>query len=120
MRLLSECKNEEALDLLVDILEPATEMMSDKEVIEMLYDRSRRMEGIKTMIRKHKKAVVQILAALDGCPVSEYEFGFFVLPSRLLEVVNDKELLSFFTAQQTLDSKNMSSSATENTEDREN
>ena len=50
MKRLSDYKNEEALDLLVEILEPATEMMSDKGVISKLYSKDQRMEGVKQMI----------------------------------------------------------------------
>jgi hypothetical protein len=119
MKLLSDYKNEEALDLLVEILEPATEMMSDKDVISKLYSKDQRMEGVKLMIAKHKRAVINILAALDGCPVDQYEFGFFTLPTRLIEVLNDKELLTFFMQQQTVSSESTSLSASANTEEAE-
>lgn len=120
MKRLSDYRNGEALDLLVEILEPATEMMSDKDVISKLYSKDQRMEGVKLMIAKHKSAVIKILAALDGVKPSDYEFGFFTLPMRLLEVLNDKELLSFFMEQQTLSSENTSMSASANTEETEN
>ena len=119
MKLLSDYKNEEALDLLVEILEPATEMMSDKDVISKLYNKEQRMEGVKLMIAKHKRAVIHILAALDGCPDDQYEFGFFTLPTRLIEVLNDKELLTFFMQQQTVSSESTSLSASANTEEAE-
>ena len=116
MKLLSDYKNEEALDLLVEILEPCSELLSDEKTIKLLYSKGKRMEGVKLMIRNHKRAVIAILAALDGVPASEYECGFFVLPTRIIEVLNDKELLSFFSEQQTTSLENASGSATENTE----
>lgn len=119
MKLLSDYKNEEALDLLVEILEPCTELLSDEQTIKLLYSKGRRMEGVKLMIANHKRAVIEILAALDGVPASEYECGFFALPTRIIEVLNDKELLSFFTGQQNQSSANVSGSATEITEERE-
>lgn len=116
MKLLSDYRNEEALDLLVEILEPASEMMADQKVIEMLYEKGKRMEGVKLMIANHKSAVIKILAALDGCDPAEYECGFFTLPTRLIEILNDKELLTFFTEQQNQSSSKRSGSATESTE----
>ena len=116
MKRLSDYKNEEALDLLVEILEPATEMMSDKDVISKLYNKDQRMEGVKQMISAHKGAVMHILAALDGVPVDQYECSFFTLPTRLIEILNDKELLGFFMAQQMTDTEKLSSSAMESTE----
>lgn len=119
MKRLSDYKNEEALDLLVEIIEPAAELMGDKEVIDLLYSKKPgdRMSGIKRMIAEHKRAVICILAALDGVPADQFECGFFTLPARLLEVLNDKELLSFFMEQQTQNSEKSSSSAMENIEE---
>lgn len=119
MKRLSEYKNEAALDLLVEIMEPASELMSDKDAVALLYSKKPgdRMKGVTQMIKEHKGAVMSILAALDGVPVDQYECGFFMLPARLLEVLNDKELLSFFMEQQTQNSEKSSSSAMENIEE---
>lgn len=119
MKRLSEYKNEEALDLLVEIMEPASELMSDSEAVALLYSKKPgdRMKGVTQMIKAHERAVIQILAALDGVPVDQYECGFFTLPTRLLEILNDKELLGFFMDQQMPNTEKPSSSAMENTED---
>lgn len=119
MKRLSEYKNEAALDLLVEIMEPASELMSDNEAVALLYSKKPgdRMKGVTQMIKAHERAVIQILAALDGVPVDQYECGFFTLPTRLLEILNDKELLGFFMDQQMPNTEKPSSSATENTED---
>ena len=118
MKKLSDYRNGEALDLLVEILEPCSEVLADKEIIDMLTGKGRRMEGVKLMIKNHKSAVIHILAALDGSDPSEYEFGFFAFPYRMLEVLNDEELLSFFMDAQGQNSENVSGSAMENIEGR--
>lgn len=119
MKRLSEYKNEAALDLLVEIMEPASELMSDSEAVALLYSKKPgdRMKGVTQMIKAHERAVIQILAALDGVPVDQYECGFFTLPTRLLEILNDKELLGFFMDQQMPNTEKPSSSAMENTEE---
>lgn len=119
MKRLSEYKNEAALDLLVEIMEPASDLMSDSEAVALLYSKKPgdRMKGVTQMIKAHERAVIQILAALDGVPVDQYECGFFTLPTRLLEILNDKELLGFFMDQQMPNTEKPSSSAMENTED---
>ena len=119
MKRLSEYKNEAALDLLVEIMEPASELMSDSEAVALLYSKKPgdRMKGVTQMIKAHERAVIQILAALDGVPIDQYECGFFTLPTRLLEILNDKELLGFFMDQQMPNTEKPSSSAMENTED---
>lgn len=119
MKRLSDYKNEAALDLLVEIMEPAAELMSDSDAVGLLYSKKPgdRMKGVTQMIKGHKGAVISILAALDGVPVDQYECGFFTLPTRLLEVLNDKELLTFFMDQQTESSEKSLSSAMENIEE---
>lgn len=118
MKRLSDYRNEAALDLLVEIMEPAAELMSDKDAVALLYSKKPgdRMKGVTQMIKEHKGAVMHILAALDDVPVDQYECGFFTLPTRLLEVLNDKELLTFFMDQQTSNTETPSSSAMANTE----
>jgi hypothetical protein len=122
MKRLSEYKNEAALDLLVEIMEPAAELMSDKDAVALLYSKKPgdRMKGVTQMIKEHKGAVMHILAALDGVPVDQYECSFFTLPTRLIEILNDKELLGFFMAQQMTDTEKLSSSAMESTEENGN
>lgn len=119
MKRLSDYKNEEALDLLVDIMEPAAELMSDSDTVQLLYSKvaGDRMKGVKQMIKEHKGAVIEILAALEGVPVNEFECSVFTLPTRLLEILNDKELLSFFMDQQTQNSETSSSSAMDHTQE---
>ena len=98
MRKLSEYKDEEALDLLADILEPAANILADKAVQEA-WENGNRLKFAGTVIKKHKKEVIQILATLDGVPVTEFHCNVFTLPARIIEITNDKELLNFFTSQ---------------------
>lgn len=117
MKRLSEYKNEEAIDLLVEILDPCAEMMSDEEAMDLLNDKDTRMDGVKLIIKNHKRAVISLLAALDGIPVDQYECSFFAIPLRLIEILNDKELLSFFMDARTMSSETSFGSAMENTEE---
>lgn len=112
---LSEYKNEAALDLLADIIEPATEIMADKEVYAVFQSNGKKMTAIKAAIKNHKSAVIEILAALDGVPVEDYECNVFTLPAKLVEILNDKELIEFFTLQGQTEGAKSSGSATENT-----
>ena len=60
---LSEYQGEAALDLLADLIEPAGEIMSDKEIGEMF--KKNRFKAIGLAIKNHKKAVIQIMATID-------------------------------------------------------
>ena len=112
---LSEYQGEAALDILADLIEPAGEIMSDKEIGEVF--KKNRFKAIGLAIKNHKKAVMQIMAVLDGVPVDEYKCNVFTLPAKILELLNDPDLIQLFTYQgQTGDAKS-SGSASENIED---
>ena len=112
---LSEYQGEAALDILADLIEPAGEIMSDKGIGEVF--KENRFKAIGLAIKNHKKAVMQIMATMDGVPVDEYKCNVFTLPVKILELLNDSELIRLFTYQgQTGDAKS-SGSASENTEE---
>ena len=111
---LSEYQGEEALDILSGLIEPAGEIMSDKEIGEVF--KKNRFKAIGLAIKNHKKAVIQIVAAMDGVPVDEYKCNVFTLPVKILELLNDPALVQLFTYQGQTGDANSSGSASENTE----
>ena len=112
---LSEYQGEAALDILADLIEPAGEIMSDKEIGEVF--KKNRFKAIGLAIKNHKKAVMQILATMDGVPVDEYKCNVFSFPVKFLELLNDPEMIHLFQYHcQTGDAKS-SGSASVNTED---
>ena len=111
---LSEYQGEAALDILADLIEPAGEIMTDKEIGEVF--KKNRFRAIGLAIKNHKKAVMQILATMDGVPVDEYKCNVFTLPVKVLELLNDPELVQLFTSQGQTGDANSSGSASENTE----
>lgn len=110
---LSDFRDEQALDLLAEIIEPAAEIMADKKISDILRS-GKPIDAVKIMIKEHKQSVIAILAAMDNVPISEYHCNVFTLPARLIEVLNDKELMSFFTSQNQTISEVVSGSVTEN------
>lgn len=117
---LSEYKNEDALDLLADILEPISEIFADDEVKKLSLDKSTtKMKIVQYLLKNHKKPIIQIMARIDSVPVEEYEANVFTLPKKLLEILNDKELADFFGSQGQNVVKNISGSAMANTEETE-
>ena len=105
---LSEYQGEDALDILADLIEPAGEIMSDREIGEVF--KKNRFKAIGLAIKKHKKAVIQIMATMDGVPVGEYKCNVFTLPAKILELLNDPALIQLFTYQgQTGDAKSSGS-----------
>lgn len=112
---LSDYKDEAALDLLADMIEPAAEIMGDKEVIEA----AKGKELAKTasvIIKRHGKAVMRVLAALDGVPVEEYHCNVFSLPAKLVELFSDPDIAQLFNFAGQKEEQTASGSHTENTE----
>ena len=112
---LSEYQGEAALDILADMIEPAGEIMSDKEIGEVF--KKNRFRAIGLAIKNHKKAVMQIMAIMDGVPVDEYKCNVFTLPAKILELLNDPALIQLFTYQGQTGDANSSGSVSENTEE---
>ena len=112
---LSEYQGEAALDILADLIEPVGEIMSDKEIGEVF--KENRFKAIGLAIKNHKKAVMQILAIMDGVPVDEYKCNVFTLPVKILELLNDPALVQLFTYQGQTGDANSSGSASENIEE---
>lgn len=120
MKKLSDFKDEQALDLLAEIFEPAVNVMSDDEFLKA-WDRGKRMEAVKAAIKNHKSDVMKVLAAMEGVPVDEYHCNIFTLPIRLGEIIGEimkePELMAFFTPQGRKKSETTSGSVTESTEE---
>lgn len=123
MRSLSEYTGDEALDLWADLLDPITEIMSDKDLLEM-----RKKEGVKigniakTLIKTHKAEVSEILLRIDPTPLN----GINIV-TRLISVLSDLSktdgAADFFgpaDAPKKPTSEGSSGSATETTEAGEN
>ena len=125
---LSEYKDEQALDVLAEIIEPAAYIMADPEIrAKVKIDKEKDDEKSKTdvlgivkiILKKHKKEIIEILAAVDGVPVEEYHCNVFTLPVKIIELLNDKELIGFFTSQASMEDASASIAPTVNTEENE-
>ena len=112
---LSEYQGEAALDILAGLIEPAGEIMSDKQIGDVF--KENRFKAIGMAIKNHKRAVMQILATIDGVPVDEYKCNVFTLPAKILELLNDPDLIHLFTYQGQTGDASSSGSASENIEE---
>ena len=109
---LSEIEGERAIDVLADLIEPASEIMSDKEV-SALYESGQTLKAVKVALKNHKKAVIEILAVTEGEDPTTYKPKVLSLPAKLIEIFNDPEVIGLFRLQGQ-DEKTSSGSATEN------
>lgn len=91
----SEIKGEAALDVLADILEPATEILTDEEIKAATEDKNVKLIQIaKIAIKKHKRAVIEILAAVEQEDPDEYikKVTVLTVPMKFIELLQDENL----------------------------
>lgn len=112
---------EEALDLFAELIEPAAEIMADKDVVEAARG-SNKARAVKVAIKAHKPAVIAILAALNGQTPEEYadKMTIFTLPVEAMRLLNDPMVQSLFTSQGQKTEDESSGSVTEGTKASEN
>ena len=118
MKKFSEFQDEEAIELLADILEPVSTIMSDKKIAEIACNETK-LKLVQYLLKNHSKQVLEILAMMNGEKVEEFKCNFFTLPVMLLDVLNDEVFVNFFSSQVAEMQKNASGSAMESTEETE-
>lgn len=99
---LSEIKGEKALDAVADLIEPVAEIMCDKEISDIRKQKDGgKVKAISLAIKKHKSAVMSILATLNDQTVEEYakECNVLSLPKQLLDIINDPAMFDLFSSQ---------------------
>lgn len=92
---LSEIKNEEALDVLAEIIEPASTIISDEEV-KRIFKTEPKLKLVSYICKQYKKEIIEIMARLDGAEPENYSFNLITLPKKVLELLNDEELKDLF------------------------
>lgn len=113
---LSDIKGEEAIEVIAQIIEPATEIMTDAEFRDLA--RSKNIaKAASVALAKHKRATLDILAALDREDPETYNPSLLSIPKKLLELFNDPELMSLFTSSDQIAAIPSSGPRSENTED---
>lgn len=97
---LSEFENEDALELMADIIEPVAKVLGDEELRKL-----RKQEGVtraklaSVAIKNHKKEVIEILAALNGVKPEEYHGNPLTISVDLINILNDNEVQELFFSQ---------------------
>ena len=113
---LFELENEDAVDMLADILEPACKIMANEEVQKAYRSKKPKLLIIKTMLKECKESVVELLAIINGKDPKEYKCTIPSIIKDLLSLLNDENVQVLFQSQSQNIIKTSSGSATENTE----
>lgn len=93
---ISDYKNEDALDLLVDLIDPMTRILSNPEVKQAHDAGVPQAELVKTIIKTNKSDIIFVLATMDGIKVEDANYNVATIIAKLLSLLNDEELMSFF------------------------
>lgn len=109
--------NEEELELFADLLEPAAEILSDKEIVTVLQSGEKPIKAVVLAIKHHKSAIIEILARIDGVDPAEYKVNALTLPVKVINLLNHPELQELFTLQGQTSTAESAGSAMESTED---
>ncbi len=110
--------NDDKLEMFADLIEPAAEIFSDKEIKKLSDAKANKARIAAVLIKNHKSAVIQILARLEGEDPDKYIVpGPFALAGKILKLLNDPEIVGLFTSQGQNATAASSGSATVNTED---
>ena len=99
-RKLSDYKGEEALLLMADILEPALIILRDSEFVKEARA-GKEATAIKVAIKNHTSEVMEILAIYNEMSVDAFreQCNIASVPKMAMEIMEDKELIGFFTSQ---------------------
>lgn len=119
---LSDYKGEEALDLIADLMEPVSVILQDDDFRDQVEGGTNAgmLKAAKTLLKRHKKECIEILARIDGIPVKDYSPTVFMLTKKVVELLGDQEVQELFTSQGQIENAANSGSATANTGDAEN
>lgn len=82
MKRLSDYKDEQAIDLWADLLDPLSEILTDNEVQRVVKDGQAPIVIAKIILKAHKKEAAEILTRIDPEPLD----GFNII-MRLVELV---------------------------------
>lgn len=94
----SDYKNEDAIELLVDLIDPLEEIANDEEIKKSMSGDIVPVKIAKVLLKKHPKELLQILARIDGTPVEKYKISAAGIVGKLVSLLNNEDFLSFFTS----------------------
>lgn len=120
MKKLSDYKGKEAIDLWADLLDPLTEIFTDKEVQQAIIDKTSALTKAQVILKAHKADAVKILLKVDPTPIDGLNLIARLL-SLALEIEHSEVFADFFgSSEQEKTESESSGSVTVITEAKEN
>ena len=114
MKKLSDYKGNEAIELWADLLDPLSNIFTDKAIADTVHAGKSKIEIAKMIIKNHSQDAVNILTRIDDEPINGLNI-IVRLVELITEIGQDETIRRFFgfAAEQTSE---FSGSATVNTE----
>lgn len=97
MKLL-EATGTEAIELLADLIDPVSELLTDEEIVKCI-ETKQNLKAVKFALKRHSKEVLEVMAICEGVPVKEYRPRLADIPAMLLEILNNPDIAKLFTSQ---------------------
>lgn len=94
---LYECTNEDALDLIADLIAPFSKLTADEEVQKAIKSNAPKLLIGEKAIRANKTAIIEILATLEGVPVEDYHNTAIGMLKDLVIILNNEDIQSLFS-----------------------
>lgn len=113
---LSEFKGEEAMLLLAELIDPASEIIKDERIKSIRENKGQMSDLIKILLKDHAKPVLRILALLNRENPETYSPSLIELPTMLIELMKDEDLMAVFHLRSLKEVGEPLTSASENTE----
>ena len=96
---LLQFENEDAIDILADIMEPVASILADKQFEQEYKQKKPTILLVKYILKNHKKEIVEIISTLHGETPETYKFNVITLTKDLLMLLNEPALKEVFTLQ---------------------
>lgn len=118
MKKLGDYKDEEAIDLWMDLLDPIGVILQDKEIGKLYKKGGKPIQMAQEIVKLHRKEATQILLRIDPTPIDGLNIIIRLLDI-IMEFERSEELKGFFGSAGTVTEGASSGNATANTEDAE-
>lgn len=93
-----DARGDEAFDVLAELVEPATDIVSDGDVVKNLATGGKKIVAVKKILSDHKDAVVRMLAIDDGITPEEERkiMSAVTIPFRVFVMIATPEIQQLF------------------------
>lgn len=119
MKKLSDYKDEEAIELWADLLDPMTVILQDAEVKETINSGLPKIEIAKVILKNHSKEAIEILRRIDDTEIDGLNI-VLRLVGLLADIGQNEAIKSFFGYAEQVNKESQSSgSATVTTQEKE-